>query len=144
MMPNERTYLCWHCASEQGLAREINPTTLMNSEYQLAKFVKHTVVDPIFKLAGVFKDPQVSSYEKWVVNSVASGCVVLTPNSTHEYVFLASQQVGVTYKHGSFHTAADAVKVVLPTSPEKVHAYPISSHVIAAKKCAKCGRPVAG
>ena len=116
----------------------------MGTEYQLNKFIKHTVVDPLFRIASVFNDPRVKTYENWVVNSVASGCVVLNPNGVQAYVFVAGKEVGLTYKRGSFHTVGDSVKVVLPTDPKKVHAYPMSSHIIAAKKCATCGDPVAG
>ena len=124
MTLSDRTYLCWRCASEKGLARDIDPSTLMSTTYQLDKFVKHTVVDPIFRIASIFKDPRVKTYEGWVVNSVASGCVALDPNGAHAYIFVAGKEVGLTYKQGSFHTVGDSVKVVLPTDPKKIHAYP--------------------
>jgi hypothetical protein len=63
---------------------------------------------------------------------------------TNKIVQLAGKEVGLTYKRGSFHTVGDSVKVVLPTNPEKVHAYPMSSHIIAAKQCATCGDQVTG
>src|SRR6266481_2308497 len=139
MTLSDRTYLCWRCASKKGLARDIDPSMLMSTAYQLDKFAKHTVVDPIFRVASIFKDPRVNTYESWVVNSVASGCVALDPNGAYAYIFVAGKEVGLTYKNGSFHTVGDSVKVVLPTDPKKVHAYPMSSHTIAATKCAPSG-----
>jgi len=134
--------LCWRCASNKGLTREFDPSTLMQTEYQLKKFIKHTVPNPVFRLASVFKDPTIKTYQNWVVNSVASGCVTFDSAGRHAYVFVAGREVGVTYKHGSFHTVGDAVKVVLPTDPLKVHAYPMSSHVIVATVCSGCGAPL--
>src|SRR6266516_6378416 len=100
----------------------------MSTEYQLGKYMKHTVLDPSLWVVSIFKDPTISAYENWVVNSMASGCVTFDSSGRHSYVFVAGREVGLTYKQGSFHTLGDAVRVVLPTDPGKVHAYPMSSH----------------
>src|SRR5437660_8944466 len=145
MNAGPESHLCWRCASEKGLARDLDPATLLSTDYQLKKFVKHTVLQPpssTWVINSVFKDPTINGYEKWVVNSVASGCVAIDPSGNHSYIFAAGREVGLTYKGGSFHTVGDAVKVVLPIDPGRIHAYPMSSHVIAAKTCSNCGEPV--
>jgi hypothetical protein len=141
--PPPGTHLCWHCATKQGLARDVDPDGLLRSSYQFEKFLKHTVLDSLCSHVSVFSDPSVSVYKDWVVNSMASGCVAFDSRGP-SYVFVAGRQVGLEYKKGSFHTVGDSVKVVLPFDPFKVHAYPISSHVVTAKMCARCGAPVAG
>jgi hypothetical protein len=136
------THLCWVCATEKGLAHNLDPSTLLSTDYQLDKFIKHTVPSSNETLQSVFNDPTYQNYERWAVNAVASGCAVLDAHGHTAYVFLATREVGLTLKNGSFHTVGDAVKVVLAEDPFKVHAYPISSHVIVPVRCVRCGGPV--
>jgi hypothetical protein len=136
------TYLCWKCATARGLAREIDPAWILSTPYQLEKFVKHTVLDPLRPRVSIFSDPSVSAYKNWVVNAYASACVSYPTIGQWSYIFAAGKEVGVEYKNGSFHTVGDAVKVVLPSQPGKVHAYPVSSHFLAARTCSVCGAPV--
>ena len=119
----------------------MDSSTLLSTDYQLEKFVKHHVLDPSQWVVSIFGDPAIGAYQNWVVNSVSSGCVTFDSRG-YSYIFVAGREVGLTYKQGSFYTVGDAVKVVYPGDPGRVHAYPLSSHVVAAQSCARCGGPV--
>ena len=64
------TPLCWVCATEKGIAHSVDPSTLLSTDYQLGKFIKHTVPSSNVTLQSVFKDRTYQNYERWTVREI--------------------------------------------------------------------------
>lgn len=137
--------LCWQCSNSLGYSVGLDPATVLNSTYQLDKFVKHT--RPMWTVSGinsVFSDPSTQAYAQYVVSSAASGSVALDRFGQASFIWYAAVTVGATYKNGSYLFSNDAVKLVLPYQETKLHAYSVSSTGYNALRCFRCNEPILG
>jgi len=136
--------LCWTYANAEGYLASVQTSNLLGTSYQLDKFVKHTRPTWVIGVNSVFNDPTTSAYQKYIVNSAASGSVATDRWCLVTFVWYAGKMVGATYKNGVYQFSNDAVKIVLPYNAQKVHAYSVSTTGYRALGCAKCTRPILG
>jgi hypothetical protein len=105
--------LCWGCARDEGYLTALSPDTVLASQYQLDKFVKHT--QPLFRVSGwnsIFDSPSTASYATYLVTSVVSGSVTLDPRGQpSSFVWYAGGTIGATYIDGVYGFPNDAVKL---------------------------------
>lgn len=135
-------YYCHACGVLLGLWKPVAPLTLTDPTYQLGKYFKHTVPASVAGLNGVFTAPGSETYARYIVTTIASGHVQVDDCGRTNIVWVASEQTGIQYKGGVFVGATDAVKVVLPHDPAKIHGFPIRMCELKASRCVKCGSPV--
>lgn len=138
------TYLCYRCARSAGYSTNAETELLLESDYQLEKFLKHTRPPRIYHLNSLFSDPSTNVYRDYVVNAAAAGSVEIDSLDRVNFIWLAGSVVGATYQEGKFDYSDDAVKIVLPFDDDRIHAFPMSSTSITNVSCAKCGRLIAG
>jgi len=134
--------LCWTCASAEGYLAGAQIGSILGTTYQLDKFVKHT--QPKWVVSGrhsVFADPSTAAYASYIVHSAASGSVSIDHRGP-TFVWYAGKTIGATYIDGVYQFPNDAVKLVLPYSAPKVHAYSVSTTGFTAARCVKCSRPI--
>lgn len=135
-------YYCHECAIMNGILKPTEPTALTATQYQLEKYLKHTVPTSNYNFNTVFTGPASEMYRNYIVTAVASGHVQIDDRGRRNVVWVASQQTGIKYQNGTFVGLTDAVKVVLHDVDNKIHGYPIHSSELGVAKCVICGRPV--
>ena len=114
----------------------------MESDYQLEKFVKHTRPERIYQFNLLFADPSTNVYRDYVVNGAAAGSVEIDDPGRVNLVWVAGHKLSATYQAGELLYPDDAVKIVLPFSENKIHAFAVSSTGLTQAFCAKCGTPI--
>ncbi len=129
-----------------GIARVASrPTFCQNSSnYQADKFIKHTRPDRIYSINSLFDDPSTNVYRDYVINSAAGGSVELDDFGRTNFVWVAGENVGLTYIDGELKGPADAIKLVLPFDSEKIHAFPFISIELEELACQICGAQILG
>ena len=111
---------------------------LLQSQYQLDKFVKHTL--PLsHPFASVFNTSGTGDYGNYVVNTAASGAVEFDAQGRRNIIWVAGRATGYSFQNGVLVGPTDGVKVVLSSDANKVHAFPVSSTSLATHNCAACG-----
>jgi hypothetical protein len=135
-------YLCHRCAISNSLVYPASPADLVDTEYQLEKFIKHTAPAGSSDLNSVFNDPSYRTYSRYIVNTSASGFLEIDDRNRKNLIWFAGSQNGVEYRDGAFSAPTDAVKVVWPENEERIHAFPIVSSTLEGIRCASCGKPI--
>src|SRR5262245_4126882 len=131
-------YYCHRCATRLGFLQDVYTSAPLQSEYQLAKFVKHTV--PLsHPFASVFNSTSTGDYANYVVDAGASGAVELDAHGRRNIVWIAGRQTGFDFHNGVLVGPMDGVKIVLSSEATRVHAFPVSSTSLATHSCASCG-----
>ena len=130
-------FYCHGCGAEMGYLRKPSTGGFLQSSYQLHKFMKHTIPSTVYDVASVFDDPSTQTYGDYMVNTLASGCVEIDDRNRRNIVWVAGKRVGMKFEKGVPVSSGDAVKLVLSTDPQKVHAYPVSSTTLSTRSCSK-------
>jgi len=134
-------YYCHECAALSGWMNVQNPDDLTGTDYQLDKFIKHTVPSTYYSGAvSVFQNPEYSAYSTYVGNTAGSGCLVIDDFGRKNLIWVAGSTTGFTFENGFYRRPEDAVKVVLYDNQWKIHAYPTNSDSVDTKRCKNCGR----
>jgi len=131
-------YFCHACAIKLGYVNPISTPTpnLTGTNYQLAKFLKHTAPTGVHSINSVFDNPAYSAYQNHVISGQLSGCVEMDNNNRKNVIWYAGEQVGITYS-GSFNFPVSGVKIVLEGDQTKVHAFPVAHPQ--SMHCKNCG-----
>ena len=135
-------YFCHDCAISLGHLRPAAPVALTATQYQLEKYLKHTVPASAQNFNTVFTSPPSSTYANFLITAVASGHVQIDDAGRINVVWVASCQTGISLHGGQFLGPTDAVKVVLHHDHNRIHAFPIQSSELRAAKCVACGRAI--
>ena len=135
-------YYCHKCGVEQHGFGNVSTGLLLDSTYQLGKFMKHTIPSTGYNLASVFNDPSTQAYERYMVNTLASGCYEIDDQGRRNIIWVAGSPIGAQYRKGEYELSENSVKVVLSTDPQRIHAYPISSTSISTGFCSDCSTSV--
>ncbi len=136
-------YYCHKCSGELGWMNVQNPADLTGTEYQLAKFIKHTIPTYYGGSLSVFDDPAYSTYATYVGNTSGSGCLEIDDSGRKNLIWVAGKNTGFTYVNGIFRQPEDAIRVVLYDNQLKIHAFPTNSYIVDTKRCHRCGELVA-
>lgn len=134
-------YYCHDCAAKRGMMPSI-PTELVQNQYQLDKYIKHTAPSSSAGKTGVYTWPASDTYRDFTVSAVASGHVEIDAKNRMNIVWVASAHTGFTWQGGQLVGPTDAVKVVCQQDSSTLHSFPIRTTDIKAGTCADCGRPV--
>lgn len=119
-----------------------SPIDLTGTQYQLGKYIKHTVPTSSYDFNTVFTQPGSATYFNFIVSAAASGHLEIDDRSRKNLVWVASAQTGFAYQHGSLVGPTDAVKVVFTYDKQKMHEYPIHSSELQNGICERRGQPV--
>jgi len=122
------------------LVTPASPISLTGTQYQLSKFIKHTVPSGSYRLDSVFDDPTYKEYSDYIVNTSASGLLETDDLDRKNLIWFAGSHTGAVYCNGVFVAPTHGVKVVLPESETKLHAFPIAGSPHRKVTCALCGR----
>lgn len=137
------TYYCHSCAIRLRYLQPLTPeTNLTGSVYSLRKYFKHTVPPASERVISVFDEPDYDTYKNYVVTTLASGSVEIDSYGRVNVLWIAGKTTGFTFINGVLQGPTDAVKVVLHTDPESIHAFPTGSVEFVAETCPECGNPI--
>lgn len=132
------SYYCHRCAARLGYLQDVYTSDPLQSQYQLDKFIKHTV--PLsHPSASVFDSTSTGEYASYVVDAAASGAVELDVYGRRNFIWLAGRPTGFSYKDGALVGPTDGVKVVLSSEATRVHAFPVKAANLVTRMCASCG-----
>ena len=132
------TYYCHRCAGRLGLLQDVYTSDPLQSQYQLGKFIKHTLPFS-HPSASVFNSTSTGDYADYVVNAAASGAVEIDAQGRRNIIWIAGRPTGFNLQNGVLVGPTDAVKMVLSSEATKVHAFPVSSKSLETHVCASCG-----
>lgn len=135
-------YYCHNCMVSASAITPASPADLTGTQYQLEKFIKHTIPSASYPINSVFSDPSFQTYRDYIVNTNASGCLEIDDQGRKNLVWFAGSPVGVTVQNGSAMVPNNAVKVVYPEDEKRMHAFPTASSEIQTRTCRVCGRLV--
>jgi hypothetical protein len=135
-------YLCHGCAISLGHLRPAAPIALTATQYQLEKYLKHTLPTSAVNFITVFTSPASSTYRDFLVTTVASGHVQIDDAGRYNVVWVASRDTGIATLGGSIVGTTDAVKVVLQHDDNRIHAFPIASSDLRFTNCIACNRAI--
>lgn len=137
--PERVPLYCHTCAiGRQRIYRP--PADPLATDYQLGKYLKHTVVDPTFAVQSIFNSTSTQAYERYLVNTVAAGAVEQDARGRWNLIVPAGREVGVRYEAGRPMASEDAIKAVLSSEDGRVHAFTIESGPFRGVPCVDCGR----
>lgn len=134
-----RTYYCHPCGVALGHVRQPPVGKVVDSSYQLEKYLKHTVPDPQIKIQSVFDTPSTQAYAGYLVGALAAGSVEIDERGSTNVIWAAGAPTGFLFQNGTLVQPQDAVKVVLSSNASKVHAYPANSTNFLGIACSRCG-----
>lgn len=135
-------YYCHTCAIRLKLVSPAEPTTFSGNDYQLSKFMKHTMPSGWVGVNSVFTDPSYETYANYLVSTTHSGCLEIDDRGRKNMIWYAGSGTGLTYENGLFKFSGDGVKVVCAEDEHKIHGFPFDSAMIRPKFCHSCGKPV--
>jgi hypothetical protein len=121
---------------------EADKLNLTGTQYQLDKFIKHTMPTNLSGLVSVFDQSPYEKYKGYTVSGSLSGSVEKDDKGRTNIVWYAGKNIGVTFDNGRFLADADTVKVVLIDNEVRVHSFPVDSFKLEKKKCANCGADI--
>jgi hypothetical protein len=133
------TFYCHSCASDLGHLRSIHTSSLTGTTYQLDKYIKHTIPDPAYDVQSLFADPSTEAYANYVLDATAAGSVEFDSLNRRNVVWVAGETVGFGLRGGIVQQPQNAVKVVLSSETDRIHAYPESSTKFSTCTCSQCG-----
>lgn len=116
-------------------------TQLIRNEYQLKKFIKHTVPSSYASYKTVFTGVGSETYQAAIVNTLTSGCVERDNHNRMNFVWVGSISNGFAYQGGQIVGLTHGVKVVLAHDQKKLHAFPVHAGNLRMEICARCGNP---
>ena len=132
------SHYCHRCAGRLGYLQDVYTSDPLQSQYQLDKFIKHTL--PLsHPSASVFNSTSTGDYANYVVDAAASGAVELDAQGRRNFIWLAGQPTGFSYKDAVLVGPTDGVKVVLSSEATRVHAFPVKAADLVTHMCACCG-----
>ena len=137
-------YLCFHCARSAGYSTNAETELLLANDYQLGKFIKHTRRERIYDVNSVFADPSTNAYRELIVESAAAGSVEIDDLGRVNFTWVAGVELGATFRDGVLWDPDDALRIVLPFSEDRLHAYPVGSSGLSGLVCSNCGAPIVG
>jgi len=136
-------YYCHDCASSMGELRDVCSSGPFSSTYQLDKYIKHTVPSSSYAIQSILDDTSATLYRNYIVNAAASGSVEFDDYGRKNIIYVASTGgIGTTFKNGRFVRSNNMIKVVLPSDPNKIHAFTDSSTNYSTAFCASCGKSI--
>ena len=130
---------CLKCGAVRGHNQPPPSGSLMQSTYQLDKYLKHTQPSTGVNIQGVFADPSTAAYQNYAVSASLSGSVVRQDDGKLRYSWVAGRHTGWTYVNGQVVRPTDAVRFVCVDEPGKEHPFPISSTAFTSGSCDDCG-----
>jgi len=136
------TYYCHECARRRGYLSGIETGNLMETGYQLEKYMKHICPASSEVIQSVFATASTSAYGSYVVNATLAGSVEIDDKGRANIIWAAGEKIGFLYEHGVLKHPEHVVKVVLTTDSGRVHAYSQSSTEFAGASCLDCGGAV--
>ena len=129
---------CHDCAVKLGVSLPAETDSLLDSEYQLEKFLKHTA--PIkYPYVSVFDSTGTENYKNYTVSTASSGWVEEDDKGRINMVWYAGKYTGATFENGIFKLPTDSVKVVYHGDAFKIHSFPTKQPKLRTAKCSKCG-----
>lgn len=137
------TRYCYPCGVDLGLLNNVYTSDVLGTTYQLTKFMKHSVPSQFHGVVSVFESTSTGRYEKYIVDTVASGAVEVDDQNRRNFIWLAGERTGFRYEHGILQGPQDGVKVVLSSESGEIHAFPVQASALASERCARCGRLIA-
>lgn len=136
-------FYCHNCAEAMGYLKPVDTNiNLTGSSYQLSKFYRHTLPPNTNDLISIFDSSDYNDYREYVLNTAASGSVEIDSKNRMNVVWVAGKHTGFTFQNGVSKIPNDAVKVVLHTDENKIHAYPTGSIGFSIAQCIICGRDI--
>ena len=137
------SYFCHNCSAKRGiLSGNIEAFDPTSNVYQLGKYFKHYNKPSSNNLVSIFEKSGNEKYKDWIINTLASGCVEQDIFGRINIVWIAGEKTGYSFINGQLQGDTDAVKVVLHTNQNKIHAFPIASASLSGKKCLMCGKDI--
>lgn len=133
-------FYCRNCAAGNGWLNFTKPTNPTGTPYQLEKYIKHTKPTATYPINSVLHNP--SAYHGYMIGAYVSGCVEVDRNGRITLDLDVGTVIGETHRRGVFERFDDAVKVLLPYAPHRVHLIPTASKEILNGRCARCGGPL--
>lgn len=132
-------YYCHCCAAKNIHLSPIRVDTLLESNYQLEKYIKHTCPSTKEIIQSVFSNPSTSSYADYIVNAGFAGSVEIDIYNRTNIIWVAGESIGFNFKNGVPVHPENVVKVVLSTDENRIHAFSQSSTKFLSAKCILCG-----
>lgn len=78
------------CEKSEGYSASAETNLLLNSEYQVEKFTKHTRPDRINNPHSLFDDPSTDIYRDYVINTAMAGSVEIDEWNRVNFIWLAN------------------------------------------------------
>jgi hypothetical protein len=116
------------------------PSDPLATEYQLGKYLKHTVLDPAFAVQSIFISASTRAYEHYIVDAMTAGAVEEDARGRWNLIVPAGKEVGIRYEHGQPVAPEDAIKAVLSSEDGRVHAFSVEFSSFQGVACLDCGR----
>ena len=136
-------YLCHRCASDRKLLGDIpSNDKLTANDYQLEKFIKHTIPSSCASYKTVFTGVGSESYQTAIVNTYLSGGVEIDKFDRVNIFWVGSEANGFAYEGGHVVGLTHGVKVALSHNQNKLHAFPIDAGQLRSEICMECGSMV--
>lgn len=135
-------YYCHKCAIKRGLLGNVHTDSLIGNEYQLEKYIKHTLPSTNVSFVSIFNDPSTEAYRNNIVYTSCAGAVEIDDRGRKNIIWFSTGKVGASYKNGVYDIPHDAVKVVLSSDSDRIHAFTNSSTNFITTPCLICGRPI--
>ncbi len=126
----------------QGLVKPANPISLTGTSYQLGKFIKHTVPTGTYPLNSIFNDPTYNTYSGYIVTGTMSGLLEIDDYGRKNFIWYAGENTGAEYRNGIYVAPTSGVKIVLPETSTRLHAFPIAAQPNLINYCRNCGAPL--
>lgn len=116
------------------------PDNPLATQYQLGKYLKHTIPDPTDKLQSIFATASPRRYKDYIVDTLAAGAVEQDARGRLNIILAAGWEMGVRFEYGQPVAPQDAIKVVLSSEDGRVHSFTVESGPIRGATCPDCGR----
>ena len=136
------TNYCHNCAAIFGYLNDIKCTDVLESKYQWKKYLKHTIPSSGFDLNSIFSDPTTAKYADWIINAEHAGSYEIDYKQRGNIIWVIGSTIGVQLINSEYVLPLDAIKVVLSTDPQLIHAFPISSTTLSTAKCERCSNTI--
>ena len=134
-----KRYYCHRCAKQLELINDPPTGKVVQTQYQYNKHRKHTVADSTQAIQSIFSDPSTSTYADHIVNTMLEGAVEIDDFGRKNIIWCAGRHTGFRYESGKLIQPSDAVKVVLSSDTNLVHAFPENSTAFNTETCSECG-----
>ena len=135
-------HFCHSCASDLGIPASTEIDHLLGNQYQLEKFVKHTIPNTAYPISSIFSDPGTAAYAHYVVSTAGSGWYQVDDQGRYNMAWYAGQATGAEYHNGVFHIPASGIRLVSYYNEFKIHAFPDAAQELATATCDRCGKPI--